>query len=146
MKNLIILSTYWLCCTGCESSPPLFEASVWEAETELKEKAQRLRQEGTTRRAAYVREQPDLAPEIRQSIAEVIICVGMTRDQVRITWGAPTLIEKHAHEMWVYQGVDWWDYMGLAEDLDPRERVYVFLVNGLVTGWHDNLDNWGDHR
>ncbi|MCL5278627.1 MAG: hypothetical protein M1376_01815 [Planctomycetes bacterium] len=93
-----------------------------------------------------MREHPDLAAEIRQSIEEAIICAGMTKDEVRITWGAPTVIQKHAREMWTYTGIDWWDYMGLSEDLDPRERVYVFFVNGVVTGWHDNLDERGSRQ
>jgi hypothetical protein len=140
MKNLIILSTCWLCCTGCESSLPLFEASVWQAEADLKKKAERLRQEGITRRDTYLKEHPDLDPEIQQSIEEVAICVAMTKDQVRITWGAPAVIQNHTREMWTYTGIDWWDYMGLSEDLEPRERVYVFFVKGLVTRWHDNLN------
>ncbi len=87
-----------------------------------------------------MKKHPDLTAEIRQSIEEVAICAGMTKDQVRVIWGAPTAIQKNAREMWTYTGIDWWDYMGLSEDLDPRERVYVFFVNGLVTGWHDNLE------
>ncbi len=136
MRNLIVISACWLWCTGCRpASFPFFEASVWQAEADLKNKAERLRQEGVTQREAYVREHPDLAPEIRQSIEEVLICIGMTRDEVRITWGAPALIQEHGNEMWIYRGVDWWDYMGLPEDPGPRDRVYVFLVDGLVTGW-----------
>ncbi len=135
MENLITISMCWLCCTGCEPSFPFFEASVWQAEADLKKKADRLRQEGTTRRGAYLQEHPDLAPEIQQCIEEVTLCVGMTKDEVRITWGAPTVIQNHANEMGTYKGTDWWDYMGLAVDPGPRERVYVFFVNGLVTGW-----------
>ena len=136
MRNLIVIS---LCClwgTGCETPfSPFFEARVWQAETEIKEKMQRLRQEGIARRAAYLQEHPDLDPEIQQSMEEIVICVGMTKEQVRITWGAPAVMVNRASEMWTYTGVDWWDYLGLAVDPGPRDRVYVFFVNGLVTGW-----------
>jgi len=142
MRNLIIVSMCGLCCAGCRSASPspIFSIRVRQAEEDSKKRAERLRQEGITRREAYLKEQPDLDPEIRQSIEEAAICVGMTKDQVRITWGAPGVIQKHAREMWIYNGIDWWDYMGLSQDLEPRERVYVFFVNGLVTGWQDNLE------
>jgi hypothetical protein len=136
MRHLISILLCCLCGTGCETpSSPFFEARVWQAETELKEKAQRLRQEGTTRRAAYLREHADLDPEIQQSMEEIVICVGMTKEQVRIAWGTPAVMVDHASEMWTYTGADWWDYMGLAVDPGPRDRVYVFFVNGSVTGW-----------
>ena len=147
MKKLVIIWICCLCCTGCRSasSSPIFAIRVWEAEEEFDKKAERLRQEGITRREAYLKEHRDLAAEIRQSIEEVIICAGMTKDQVRVIWGVPAVIQNHTREMWTYAGIDWWDYMGLSEDLAPRERVYVFFVNGLVTGWHDNLDE-GENR
>jgi len=146
MKSLILASMCWLCLTGCRSSPsPILSIRARAAEEEFKERAERHRQEGMTRRETYLKKHPALTAEIRRSIEEVAICVGMTRDQVRVTWGAPAAIQKHAREMWIYTGIDWWDYMGLSEDLAPRERVYVFFVNGLVTGWHDNLDE-GENR
>ena len=142
MKNLIMVSMCWLCCAGCRSASPspIFSIRAREAETNFQKKAERLQQEGITRREAYLKKHPDLAPEIRQSMTEVMICAGMTRDQVRVTWGAPAAIQKNAREMWTYTGINWWDYMGLAEDLDPRERVYVFFINAVVVGWHDNLE------
>ncbi len=138
----MLISVGWLSLVGCRSDPPspIFSIRAQAAETDFQRKAERLRQEGMTRREAYLKKHSDLAAEIRQNIEEVAICAGMTKDQVRVTWGAPAAIQKHAREMWIYTGIDWWDYMGLAEDLDPRERVYVFFVNRLVTGWHDNLE------
>ena len=141
MKNLIIVSMWWLCLTGCRSSPsPIFSIRARKVEGYFKKKAERLRQEDATRREAYLKKRPDLPSEIRQGIEGVAICAGMMKDQVRVAWGAPAVIQKHAREMWTYTGIDWWDYMGLTEDLDPRERAYVFFVNGRVTGWHDSLD------
>jgi hypothetical protein len=149
MQNAVLISICCICCTGCSILDPYAqEQARKDVETQQiraheREEHERIKQDGIARRAAYLKEHPDLAPEIRDCISKATIRVGMTGEQVKVTWGDP--YETHAmgtlsgtHEQWLYKYWRWALYMGV--DLGPNESVrpmYVYLDNGIVTSWSE---------
>ena len=100
-----------------------------EAEAKQREIAeQQRRQAEEHRRAEEYREQKHLAQfplRIRTAIQSKKIVLGMTEEQVLLSWGKPHDINKSVgswgvHEQWVY-----------------REEYYLYFENGILTSWQE---------
>ena len=64
--------------------------------------------------------------EHRQLIAQQKVRVGMTTDQARQSWGAPTSINRSSagREQWVYHR-------------DAGKAQYLYMQNGVVVSWQE---------
>lgn len=81
------------------------------------------------RRQDYVTTHPELTQQTKQDILEGRIRIGMTREQVKATWGYPDDINRTVgswgeHEQWIY-------------GYDIRFRRYLYFENGKLTSWSD---------
>jgi hypothetical protein len=79
------------------------------------------------RRRWYIETHPDLSPPAFHAISEGEIRLGMTSEQTRASWGAPTEIHRSVytfgiHEQWVY-GRMW--------------PTYVYFEDGSLTSWQN---------
>jgi len=75
-------------------------------------------------RIQYVNQHPELPSKIRNYILTEKICLGMTAEQVRVSWGNPYDINRTvgswgSHEQWVYG------------------EKYLYFDNGILTSWQD---------
>lgn len=67
--------------------------------------------------------------QLRSFVIQKTIKVGMTRDQVKRSWGEPTKVRTS------YPGGDEWEYWNPAGD-----QVVTFGSHGCVTGWYTHRD------
>ena len=79
----------------------------------------------------YFAQNPDLANDLKNCIWNKQIRMGMTKEQVLLSWGKPCQYGKcinktvgfwGVHEQWVYNG-----YRG----------PYLYFENGVLTSWQD---------
>ena len=73
-------------------------------------------------RQQYLKQHPRLSPYIRRVIAQGRIVKGMTRDEVRASWGEPYIVyrtktNEFVNEQWLYRNFD----------LNTLNRVNFFL-------------------
>jgi len=107
MKQLICLLILVMVMSGCAT---IGEITGWNP---------------MPRRTAYVDAHPKLTSKKKNLILEGRICRGMTKDEVRASWGEPSDINRSAgswgvHEQWVYG------------------RQYLYFEDGKLTSWQ----NW----
>jgi hypothetical protein len=77
-------------------------------------------------RKTYVSTHPNLSENIKSAILNNSLCLGMTEDEVYLTWGSPddknrTVSASGVHEQLVY-----------------KKRGYVYLENGILTSWQES--------
>lgn len=75
--------------------------------------------------------------KIQQLILAKKISLGMTKEQVRLSWGSPKDINRSAgswgvHEQWVYG-----PYSISNRSIYIGRDSYVYFENGILTGWQD---------
>ena len=81
----------------------------------------------------YLRNNPDAPPDIVACIQKKQIKTGMTKEQVKASWGprnggSDTHYEGLDIDTWTYQSA--WDRYGY-------NTTYVYFTNGRVSGWSD---------
>jgi hypothetical protein len=96
------------------------------------------------RSAAYA----GLPDDMKASVDDGRIKVGMPADAVYIAWGKPAQILQNESEagsatVWVYEGgyleeTRYWSRRNISHDYQPRTyvRAEVIFVNGKVKSWH----------
>ena len=81
-------------------------------------------------RQEQIEANPGWSDQIKALVAKGRIVQGMTRAQVRASWGPPRDINRSVGEWGTREQ---WVYGGLAYS-DPR---YVYFRDGRCTGWQD---------
>lgn len=84
--------------------------------------------ESEIRRGQFIDQNPDLSEQRKQDILNGRIRIGMSREEVRASWGAPndinrTVTANNVSEQWVYGSI--------------RNRRYAYFDNGLLTAIQD---------
>lgn len=151
MRNVIVISMCWLCCAGCADMPDDFksysqrqaeqarkDAEIQKLVAESRQKDEPEKQRGRDVRSIYLEQHADITPEIRKAISEADICIGMSVEQVLISWGAPwnkheTVTAHGYYLMLEYQGWDWKNYRNLPMDQRSPGSIYLFFTNGVLT-------------
>jgi len=87
----------------------------------------------TSFRLDYVNSHPDLDGRTREAILNGRIFIGMTEEQVKVSWGRPKEIHRSvgmnwSREQWVY---------GIKEGDHYISPTYVYFERGRVIGWED---------
>lgn len=73
---------------------------------------------GQSSRQEYVNSHPELSPDIKQAILDGKVIKGMTKEDVRISWGQPTTIDDFSADpkaWWYEEDSEGWWYKGLVE-------------------------------
>ncbi|MBU2540370.1 MAG: hypothetical protein KJ593_00550 [Candidatus Omnitrophica bacterium] len=83
-------------------------------------------------RRQYIKKYPDLSLEMNKAIAEGKIIKGMSKEEVRASWGAPTIVYRTAtnnvvNEQWIYKDID---YTNLT-----RRSYYLNFKDNLLYSW-----------
>lgn len=78
---------------------------------------------------AYADANPDVSPVIIDAIRNKNVVIGMTAEQVRLSIGKPTTVNRTVtaagvREQWVYRS-------------SLYNTRYIYLENGVVTSWQD---------
>ena len=86
------------------------------------------------RRNKYLKSHPNFSWEVKNDIREGKVSIGMTKEQVRASWGAPddinkTITEHSYQEQWVYNE--------LRNGISFPERYVYFDRSGIVTTIQD---------
>lgn len=81
----------------------------------------------------YLRENPNTPPDIVACIQKEQIKTGMTKAQVKASWGEPRRVDNTHYagvdmDTWVYQSA--WDRYG-------HNANYLYFKDGRLTGWSD---------
>lgn len=79
------------------------------------------------KRQIYIDHNPDLSKEIRDCILKGSIRIGMTKEQVLLSWGQPSHRNTSVgswgeHEQWNYRGV---------------YGTYIYFRNDILTSWQN---------
>ena len=85
-------------------------------------------------RQTYVQSHPELSTEVRQAILEGRVTRGMTRDDVRASWGEPSKIDRfdtNPNEWWYEKDAETWHYKGAFLRFAGPDR-YVSFKSGIV--------------
>ena len=77
------------------------------------------------RRELYVQAHPELADRVKSAVLKGNITLGLSCDDTRASWGAPTKIHRTVgtygvHEQWIYGD------------------TYIYFENGILTSWQDS--------
>ncbi len=84
------------------------------------------------RRQDYVDAHPELDYQIKESILNGEIELGMTKEQVVASWGHPAIINKPDISRGVYEQ---WEYYNNPDSLHSCQVVYIYFKNGVVESW-----------
>lgn len=79
-------------------------------------------------RQEYVKNHQNLSKRIKNCILKGKIRLGMTKEQVEVSWGKPRDINKSVgswgvHEQWIYRKFS--------------HSTYLYFENGILTSWQD---------
>ncbi len=79
-------------------------------------------------RQEYVKNHQNLSKRIKNCILKGEIRLGMTKEQVEVSWGKPRDINKSVgswgvHEQWIYRKFS--------------HSTYLYFENGILTSWQD---------
>lgn len=92
-----------------------------------------LRKPSLSSRQEYIRDNPRLSAEIKQTILEGKVIKGMTKDDVRASWGEPSEMDDFSTNpnAWWYEedGEGWWYKPPL---LSFEHTRFVKFKNGIV--------------
>lgn len=118
---ICLLCLMCLAFCGCANlAENIFDPGWQQREIKRKETAE-----------AYFEQNPQLSNDIKNCILNNKIRLGMTTEQVLLSWGKPceygTCIKKSVgswgvHEQWIYSS---------------RYGPYLFFENGILTSWQD---------
>ncbi|MCK5215497.1 MAG: hypothetical protein KAR05_09100 [Candidatus Omnitrophica bacterium] len=77
-------------------------------------------------RQYFVMQNKSWSEDVKELILKANIAIGMTREQVLVSWGEPDDINRTGggygvHEQWVYD----------------RSETYLYFENGILTSWQD---------
>lgn len=129
MRRKYIHSTklvlFVLLLSGCAAKiSPLTGQSYWVGDYRYKKEV---------RQYEYFSKNPDISPEMKNKILKGIISIGMTKEQVLVSWEEPdrknrSVYSNYVHEQWIY-------------DRYSTEKgaysEYLYFKNGILTGWQD---------
>ncbi|MBL7130966.1 MAG: hypothetical protein ISS45_06170 [Candidatus Omnitrophica bacterium] len=108
IRTLAIFSfIFSLTILGCASSGPLLKPDI-------------------DSRQGYVMNHPELSYEIKQAILEGRVIEGMTKDDVRASWGEPDEIfdfSKDRNAWWYEEDREGWIYRAFPLSLEPTRSV-----------------------
>jgi outer membrane protein assembly factor BamE (lipoprotein component of BamABCDE complex) len=115
-KRLIlsIFVIFLIFLSGCATSGPLLRPSF-------------------NSRQEYVRNHPRLSPEIKQAILEGRVIKGMTKEDVRASWGEPTRIKDFTTDpnaWWYDKNSEGWWYQASPLSLEPTR--FIEFKKGIV--------------
>ena len=122
LRKNIVLGVLIISIYGCSTAGPLVKPD-------------------SNSRKIYVNSHPELNQEIKQSILNGEVIVGMTREQVRITWSEPSSISNSSNSKYYDEGKEGWYYKGsFMQVLAPN--CTVTFKDGIVTSvycgsWHE---------
>lgn len=84
------------------------------------------------RRQDYVKAHPELDDQIKESILNGKIILGMTKAQVIASWGRPVRIRQPVGSWRVYEQ---WIYYNDPDSPHSCPIIYVYFRNGIVESW-----------
>jgi hypothetical protein len=127
MEKAVSLEEYWkLIYEQCEQEQAereRLDKKAKEAERKAREEVEAQRKREKMEREAAIKRQPF---NIQQDIKERKIRLGMTREQVILSWGKPNNIHRTVgswgvHEQWIYE----------------KQGKYLYFENDILTSWQD---------
>ena len=137
---LYVIGLLLICGCGCPNGISLEDAmdncdTVSELET-LKRTCfvnfQQAEEINARKRKLYAEQNPQLPSHIKNYLLNGKICVGMTKEQVLVSWGRrPSDINKTVgswgvNEQWVYGGIHF--------------GHYLYFDDGILTSWQEHKD------
>ena len=121
MRRIVMLLLFLIFLYGC--------ASPYKLPARMKTHIAEISAQREGERNRYLIEHPELSEEIRENIEEGKIALGMTKEEVKVSWGYPkeVISSSEIREHWFY---DRFKYRGSAS-------THLYFKNGKLVSWRE---------
>ena len=101
----------------------------WKAELEagrqkMEAELEKRQQSDTRKRDKYLSD-PNISTNIKKAIRHYALCIGMTKEQVYLSWGVPNKTNRSVYAS------------GVHEQLIYKNKGYVYMQNEKLTSWQE---------
>ena len=122
MKKLLLIPIIFLLC-GCISP----RVNPFDDPIKRQEMFAKIINEANIQKNEYLKLHPNTSPQVRKSIFACQVILGMTKDEVAITWGYPGDIKSIETERKI---IDIWEYDIPGKDYKFMNHYKLYFKDG----------------